>query len=111
MGIAGDEDDDNGLSPDQRYWWVQLHRLISSRGRIPLGEEEQMIQALEFLSDGYFNIQWEAAVVALWTDIPDGNVSREKQSEYQLRDQNLEIFSVQCGKTFYAGSSFGRYRF
>ena len=100
MGIAGDEDDDNGLSPDQRYWWVQLHRLISSRGRIPLGEEEQMIQALEFLSDGYFNIQWEAAVVALWTDIPDGNVSREKQSEYQLRDQNLEIFSVQCGKDF-----------
>ena len=100
IGIAGDEDDENGLSPDQRYWWVQLHRLISSRGLIPLAEEEQMIQALEFLSDGYFNIQWEAAVVALWTDISDGNVFKEKQSQYQLRDQDLGIFSVQCGKDF-----------
>lgn len=102
IGIELEDEDRHkrGLPPDQRYWWIQLHRLISSRGEIPRDRQDQVIQALELLSDGYFNIEWEAGVVALWTDLPNEQVLKEAQATYATDGQELVIFSIQCGRDF-----------
>ena len=59
---------DEELKPDQRYWWMQLHRLIASKGQTSISKYKETLLALERLSEGNFNITWQAATVAFWTD-------------------------------------------
>ena len=98
--IGVEVDGETPLLPDQRYWWLQLHRLISGRGEITKGQERETVQALEFLSDGYYTIEWEAACVVFWTDVMHGEVDRRIQGSFAIDDQEMNIYSIQCGREF-----------
>lgn len=55
--------------PDQRYWWLQLHRLIASKAEIVVASQQgAVLSALERLAEGDFTIAWDAAVFAFWSD-------------------------------------------
>ena len=54
--------------PDRRYWWLQLHRLISSRAEIEDRLKVDVLSAMERLADGDYTIRWDAAVLAFWSD-------------------------------------------
>ena len=54
--------------PDQRYWWLQLHRLIASKAEIENREQSEVLSALEQLAEGNYEIEWGAAVFAFWSD-------------------------------------------
>lgn len=59
------QDDDR---PDQRYWWLQLHRLISSKAEITRQKQDTIMAAMERLVDGDYSISWQGAVLTFWTD-------------------------------------------
>lgn len=86
--------------PDQRYWWIQLHRLLSSHGEIEYKQSNELLQALELLSDGYYTIEWEAAVVAVWTDVMHGEVNRNERWCISMDGQDMPVYSVECGRDF-----------
>ena len=56
---------------DQRYWWAQLQRALTSRSVVTVSEQHrrQLDQALERLTEGYYEIAWQAAIFTFWTDI------------------------------------------
>jgi DNA phosphorothioation-dependent restriction protein DptH len=54
--------------PDQRYWHLQLHRLIASRSKVNPEQEADFLSAMEKLAEGDFEITWDAAVFTFWTD-------------------------------------------
>ncbi|RPH52309.1 MAG: ATP-binding protein [Desulfobacteraceae bacterium] len=56
------------IRPDQRYWWLQLHRLIASKAEIENREQFEVLSALERLAEGDYEIEWGAAVFAFWSD-------------------------------------------
>lgn len=62
--------------PDRRYWWMQLHRLISSKAEIHGGQQETVLNALEKLAEGQFSISWGAAVFAFWIDRDQGEIKQ-----------------------------------
>jgi len=68
------EGEDN--RPDQRYWWLQLHRLITSRTEIAHNDLKSVLSALELLAEGEYKITWGAAVFAFWTDSKADGVAR-----------------------------------
>lgn len=62
--------------PDRRYWWHQLHRVITSSMYAEQGAEARRIAALlEQLVEGQFSIEWEALLLTYWTD-DDGTEPR-----------------------------------
>lgn len=77
--------------PDQRYWWLQLHRLIASRGSTSMPHYGATLTALERLSEGYFDISWQGAVVAFWSDVPGGDVRREAEWPVSLDEQTAIV--------------------
>lgn len=66
---------DSNLAPDQRYWYLQLHRLITSRIAIQEDEKEQFLTALEKLSDGNFTINWGAGIFVFDTQSEDSQLN------------------------------------
>lgn len=56
------------VRPDQRYWWLQLHRLIASKSEIAPAQQSAVMSALERLADGDYDIAWGGAVFAFWCD-------------------------------------------
>lgn len=55
--------------PDRRYWWHQLHRVITSTMYAEQGTEAKRISALlEQLAEGQFSIEWEALLLTYWID-------------------------------------------
>jgi len=61
--------------PDQRYWHLQLHRLIASRAKVQPEHEAAFLSAMEKLSEGDFEITWDAAVFTFWTDSAEEGLS------------------------------------
>lgn len=53
--------------PDQRYWFLQLHRMIASAAPAS-GDKSTFLVAMENLADGIFEIEWDAAVYTFVTD-------------------------------------------
>lgn len=48
---------------DSRYWWMQLHRIVSSNTYIKKDEEAtDTLEALEYLAEGDFSIDWESYI-------------------------------------------------
>ena len=86
--------------PNQRYWWMQLHRLVASKGETNLPQYKNALLALERLSEGCFNITWQAAVVAIWTDLDNHQCLSRPDWEYSLEDQLLDICVAQLGRDF-----------
>ncbi len=62
--------------PDQRYWWLQLHRLITSKAEIEPQQNADVLSALERLAEGDYTIDWGASVFAFWSDDNSGDVKR-----------------------------------
>ncbi|MFZ5591186.1 MAG: hypothetical protein ACOY81_05185, partial [Bacillota bacterium] len=93
--IAGVQD-----RPDQRYWWLQLHRLIASHG--VSGEQyDRVLAALELLSEGYFDLEWQAAAFIFWNDRPGEEIQRQVLREVGMPGQQMLAVPVfQCGKDF-----------
>ena len=60
--------DDRSKRPDERYWWLQLYRLIASKTETSPVYQLQILTALERLAEGDFMVQWRAALFAFWTD-------------------------------------------
>lgn len=54
--------------PDQRYWWMQLHRLIASKTEVSKTKYSDVLSALERLAEGNFFVTWDASVFAFWID-------------------------------------------
>ena len=56
--------------------------------------------ALERLSEGCFNITWQAAVVAIWTDLDSDECNSRGDWEYSTEGQSLDICVAQIGREF-----------
>ncbi|RLC11146.1 MAG: ATP-binding protein, partial [Deltaproteobacteria bacterium] len=86
--------------PDQRYWWLQLHRLIASKGQVSQPELSPSVGALERLSDGFFSIEWKAAAVTFWTDSDDPEIHRDGEWDFVYEDASLPISMISAGRHF-----------
>ncbi|MDD5678852.1 MAG: DUF87 domain-containing protein [Kiritimatiellae bacterium] len=62
--------------PDQRYWWLQLHRLITSKAEIENSQQADVLSALERLAEGDYTIEWGASVFAFWSDNKAEGITR-----------------------------------
>ncbi len=93
MGTGSLEDD----RPDQRYWWLQLHRLIASKAEISGRDQAQVLTALERLAEGDYDIKWRAAALAFWTDKDTVDASRADGWPYVFEGQQMEIGVVSVG--------------
>ena len=88
--------------PDQRFWWMQLHRLIASRGMASPQDYNEALLALERLSEGYFDITWQAAAVAFWTDMDTETITCTPSWEIGLcDDERLTVSVATAGKGFF----------
>jgi DNA phosphorothioation-dependent restriction protein DptH len=90
---AGASDDNR---PDQRYWWLQLHRLIASKTEITYQQQPHVLGALERLADGDYVITWSAGVFTFWTDSPSEAliVSDTFQFQEDKTDLSVSVFSM-----------------
>jgi DNA phosphorothioation-dependent restriction protein DptH len=86
--------------PDQRYWWMQLHRLISAHGRTTRADYEETLTALERLSEGLFTVRWQAGIFAVWTDVKTSELSQEMLWQYQLDGRSFSIVVFTAGLGF-----------
>lgn len=86
--------------PDQRFWWMQLHRLIAGKGTTSKPNYKDTLKALERLSDGFFNITWQATAVAFWTDLETATLNRSPEWQFSLDDQEMTISVATAGKGF-----------
>ncbi len=78
--------------PDQQYWWMQLHRLVASSGRIDsMQRYGEALDALERLAEGLFSISWQGAVLALWTDVDRDSLQQESEWPLQVEGEELAI--------------------
>ncbi|MEI6067537.1 MAG: ATP-binding protein [Methylococcaceae bacterium] len=78
--FAPNRSDIRRVSFDRRYWWAQLQRSITSRSIISKSEQhrKKLGVALEQLAEGYYEINWQAAIFTFWTDNPSSDVTLEK---------------------------------
>jgi len=70
--LAPDHEGLGRRSFDRRYWWGQLHRAITTRSVVDLSDSEweELDNALEKLTEGQFEIRWQAAIFTFWTNVP-----------------------------------------
>ncbi|MCD6304951.1 MAG: ATP-binding protein [Deltaproteobacteria bacterium] len=83
--------------PDQRYWWLQLHRLISSRSVVPRADRERVLSVLEKLTDGYFKICWRASALTFWTDETASDIHLTATWPFELYGFALDINVLSTG--------------
>lgn len=86
--------------PDQRYWWLQLHRLLASKGRVSPPELTTTVGALERMSDGLFSIRWSAAAVTFWTDSDRADIHKESHWVFDYEGSSLPIPIISAGRHF-----------
>lgn len=84
-------DDDR---PDQRYWWLQLHRLIASKAEITNAKQDKVMAAMERLVEGDYTISWYGAVLAFWTDSQGEGVERIDSSIYEASKNGQLEFGI-----------------
>jgi len=86
--------------PDQRYWWLQLHRLISSKSEIMGCDQGRVLSALERLTEGEFDIDWRATALTFWTDQNSPGISMADSWSYSVEGREVGIGVVSCGTEF-----------
>ncbi len=84
-------DDDR---PDQRYWWLQLHRLIASKAEISQTKQDTVMAAMERLVEGDYSISWHAAVLAYWTDSSGEEIKKIDSSVYADDENGSMTFGI-----------------
>lgn len=83
------------LRPDQRYWWLQLHRLITSKAKIENSQVKSVLSAMERLANGDFEIEWGASVFAFWSDDGSNEVKRiGTWKPNKERELTADIYSI-----------------
>ena len=87
------------FSPDARYWYLQLHRLIANGvSVVPPAQMPVFLRAMEYLADGDFSIDWEAAIYSFLTDdVADASLRRLDRGEYC---GVCRVNAYQCGYPF-----------
>jgi len=61
------------ISPDSRYWWMQLYRIIATNPRKHSNLAKNGLECLESLAEGVFEINWDANIFCFdGNDLPDG---------------------------------------
>lgn len=93
-------DPDDYERTDQRYWWMQLHRLISTHGSTTKAEYNHTLLALERLSEGLFTVSWQAGVFAIWTDRQTSELQQSTTWRFQLEDRVFPIVVATTGLGF-----------
>jgi len=88
--------------PDQRYWWLQLHRLIASKAEIASRDEKRVLTALERLTEGDYDIQWRAAAITFWTDQDAGELSQADIWPCSVEGTEVGIEVISAGTQFVA---------
>ena len=86
--------------PDQRYWWLQLHRVIASKAEIQASDQGRVLSALERLAEGEFDIEWRAAAVTFWTDQDSAEIAQKEVWPYSIQGQEVGIGVVSSGSEF-----------
>ncbi len=86
--------------PDQRYWWLQLHRLIASKAEIIERQQTNVLTALERLAEGEFDIEWRATAVTYWTDQKSAEISQIDVWPYSIQGRPIGIGVVSAGSEF-----------
>lgn len=86
--------------PDQRYWWLQLHRLLASKGQVPPPQVPATVSALEKMSDGVFSVCWSAAAVTFWTDSDRADIRKDDEWVFQYEGAALPIQLISAGRQF-----------
>lgn len=86
--------------PDQRYWWLQLHRLIASKAEIAKKDEKRVLTALERLADGDFDIEWRGAAVTFWTDQESTEISTADVWPCSVEGTETRIAVISAGTEF-----------
>jgi len=81
--------------PDQRYWWLQLHRLVTSKAEIEINQQAQVLSALERLAEGDYAIDWGASVFAFWNDDnSDGTKRVGTWKPIESKDLTADIYAI-----------------
>ena len=84
--------------PDQRYWWLQLHRLIASKSHVKQQDQAKTIAALERLTEGYYSICWQATAATFWCDKNDSECTVQGSWDFEFEGQPLRIDNVAAGR-------------
>jgi DNA phosphorothioation-dependent restriction protein DptH len=95
-----DEEETEDERPDQRYWWLQLHRLIASKTDIVGRDQRRVLTALERLAEGDYDVEWRASAIAYLTDRHSDTITRDEGWKYSLEGQELGIGVVSAGTEF-----------
>jgi DNA phosphorothioation-dependent restriction protein DptH len=86
--------------PDQRYWHLQLHRLIASRTKVNADQEADFLSAMEKLAEGDFEISWDAAVFTFWTDSQADGLSQYDTFDVEWNGSSLPVPIYAAGYKF-----------
>jgi len=86
--------------PDQRYWWLQLHRLIASKAEVAKQDGCRVLTALERLAEGDFDVTWSAAAVTFWTDDKADDLKQAASWPCAVDDRELRIAVLSAGSEF-----------
>lgn len=83
--------------PDQRYWWLQLQRLIASKGVVRQANREDVLAALERLSDGDYDVCWGGAVICFQTDGAGDAVESGDDWSHSLLGKEVPLRVISIG--------------
>lgn len=94
--------DDSGEDrrPDQRYWWLQLYRLIASKAEISETDQSRVLTSLERLAEGEYDIRWRATAITFWTDGTGNEPKQEAVWTHAFDGHELGIGVVSAGSEF-----------
>lgn len=86
--------------PDQRYWWLQLYRLIASKAEIAERDQRRVLTSLERLAEGDYDAEWRASAITFWTDQTSEDLSQTAIWTHAFDGNELGISVVAAGSEF-----------
>jgi DNA phosphorothioation-dependent restriction protein DptH len=85
--------------PDSKYWWLQLHRLISTKIRVNTIDKNKILVALANMEKGLFEIKWQAAILTFWCDKKESIVDY-RQDNVNVANESVVLHVWQLGLNF-----------
>lgn len=99
--IGGGSDFGSANRPDQRYWYLQLHRMIASSVRLDdTSDMTRYLVAMERLAAGEFEIEWEAGIFAFWTDSDSAEMKCCERRSVALGEVQYDVPVYEAGCKF-----------
>lgn len=86
--------------PDQRYWWLQLYRLIASKAEIAERDQRRVLTSLERLAEGDYDVEWRAAAITFWIDQTSEDLSQTAIWTRAFDGNELGISVIAAGSEF-----------